>query len=180
MKKIHLILISIVVALSSAAADKAPREVTGWNHFAWGAEIGGAIDMTSNDLSNVSLNAFLGYRNSWIDLLGVGAEVDMMVSNSVRSFPVYAMFRTSFTSRPSLVFMDLRGGVVFNNLTETDSQTSAYISPGLGFNLAGGKSFQSYITLSYVYNAMRPFSIGDRRIDVDGLSLACLRLGIIF
>lgn len=180
MKKIQLLLAFIVVSLWANAATTESRRVDGWSHFAWGAEIGGAIDMTSHDLSSINLDAFFGYRNSWIDVVGVGAEVDMMVSNSVRSFPVYAIFRTSFTSRPSLVFMDLRGGVAFTNLSESDNQTSAYVSPGIGFNLAGGKSFQSYITLSYVYNAIRPFSIGDRNINVDGLSAACLRLGIRF
>lgn len=180
MKKINLFFVMLLIALCGSAAGIESRTVTGWNHFAWGAEVGGAIDMTSHDLSSVNLDAYFGYRNSWIDVVGVGAEVDMMVSNSVRSFPVYAIFRTSFTSRPSLVFMDLRGGVAFNNLSESASQTSAYISPGIGFNLAGGKTFQSYVTISYVYNALRPFEVSDRPIDVDGLSSACVRLGIRF
>lgn len=180
MKKIQIILAALTIALCTRAADKESLQVSGWNHFAWGAEIGGSIDMTSHDLSSVNLDAYFGYRNSWIDVVGIGAEVNMMLSNSVRSFPVYAMLRTSFTSRPSLVFMDLRGGVAFNNLTASDTQTSLYLSPGIGFNLAGGNTFQSYISLSYVYNALRPFSIGDRQVNVDGLSAACIRLGIRF
>ena len=162
------------------AADSAPRDVTGWSHFAWGAEIGGGIDMTSNDMSSINLDAYFGYRNSWIDVIGVGAEVDMMVNNSVRSFPVYAMFRTGFSRRPTILFMDLRAGIAFNNMTNSSQQTSAYVSPGIGVNLAGGKTFQSYLTLSYVYNGMKPFVLGDRRIDVDPLSMACVRLGIRF
>lgn len=180
MRKLFLIL-SLVLSINIAvAAEKQAKEVSGWNHFAWGAEIGGGIDMTSNDLSTVNLDAFFGYRNSWIDVVGVGAEVNMMLSNSVRAFPVYAIFRTSFTRRPSLLFMDLRGGVVFNNLTASHQQTRLYLSPGLGINLASGDSFQSYVTLSYVYNGMKPFTVGDEYIHVDGLSMACIRLGIRF
>ena len=104
----------------------------------------------------------------------------MMVSNSVRSFPVYAMFRTDFSSRPRLLFMDLRGGIAINDITYGNSQTSLFLSPGVGINLARGRSFSSYITLSYIYNGLKPFDLGDRRCDVDGLSMACLRLGVSF
>ncbi|MDE6051077.1 MAG: hypothetical protein K2G08_05280 [Paramuribaculum sp.] len=154
--------------------------MTGLNHFAWVAEIGGGIDLTSHDMSSINLDAYLGYRNSWIDVLGIGAEVDMMVNNSVRSFPVYALFRTGFSRRPTLLFMDLRAGVVFNNVNNSSQQTGAYVSPGIGVNLAGGKTFQSYVTLSYVYNGMKPFDLGDRYVNIDPLSMACVRLGIRF
>lgn len=180
MKRLLSVIVVILSVLTSFAAEKAPRDVTGWSHFAWGAEIGGGIDLTSNDLSSVNLGAYFGYRNSWIDMLGIGAEVNMMVSNSVRAFPVYAVFRTGFSKKPTLLFMDLRGGVVFNNLSYGDSQTRAYVSPGIGLNLAGGKTFQSYITISYVYNGLKPFELADRSIDVNGLSMACVRLGIRF
>lgn len=180
MKKFLLIIAVMLAGLTSSAAEKEARDVTGWGHFAWGAEIGGGIDLTSHDLSSVNLDAYFGYRNSWIDVIGIGAEVDMMVSNSVRSFPVYAVFRTGFSKRPTLLFMDLRGGIAFNNLSQGDHQTSAYVSPGIGVNLAGGKTFQSYVTLSYVYNGLKPFRISDREINVDGLSMACIRLGIRF
>lgn len=181
MKKLTFSILFCIFALRIVAGQpKAPDEITGWSHFAWGAEVGGCIDMTSNDMSTVNLGAYFGYRNSWIDVLGVGADVNMMVSNSVRAFPVYAMLRTGFSSRPTLLFMDLRGGVVFNNITDSTRQTKAYLSPGLGVNLASGHSFQSYITLCYVYNGMTSFVNGDRAYDIDGLSMACVRLGIRF
>lgn len=146
----------------------------------WGAEVGGSIDLTSNNLSSINLDAYFGYKNSWINAVGIGASVNMMVSNSVRSFPVYAMFRTDFSSRPRLLFMDLRGGIAINDITYGNSQTSLFLSPGVGINLARGRSFSSYITLSYIYNGLKPFDLGDRRCDVDGLSMACLRLGVSF
>lgn len=168
------------IEATAADASSDASDISGWNHFVWGAEIGGGIDMTSNDMSTVNLDAFFGYRNSWIDVLGIGAEVNMMLSNSVRAFPVYAMLRTGFSSRPTLMFMDLRGGVVFNNLTSSRQQTCLWLSPGVGVNLAGGRTFQSYITLSYVYNGMDSFIDGDGYHHINGLSMACVRLGIRF
>lgn len=166
--------------LAIAAPGPEKENITGWNHFVWGAEVGGSIDMTSNGLSSINADAYFGYKNAWIDAVGVGASVNMMVNNSVRTYPVYALLRTDFSSGRGLVFMDLRGGIAINNMTYSDSQTSLYLSPGIGFNLARGRSFCSYMTLSYIYNGLRPFDLGDHRCDVDGLSMACLRLGIRF
>lgn len=179
MKKIFTsLLLTIACCVATHAQDTTDNSA--WNHFVWGAETGGAIDMTSNDMSAINLEAFFGYRNSWIDALGVGASVNMMVSNSVRSFPVYLMFRTGFRKSPTLLFMDLRGGCVFNNVTNSNQQTRLYLSPGIGINLARGRSFKSYITLSYVYNGMSPYVKDGERHDIHGLSMACVRLGISF
>ena len=182
MKKIALLTALLIVFITGRAAETTTDSdyQSAWNHFVWGAEVGGGIDMTSNDMSTVNLDAYFGYRNSWINILGVGAEVNMMVSNSVRAFPVYAIFRTGFRSRPTLLFMDLRGGVVFNNLNDSRQQTRAYVSPGIGVNLATGRTFRSYLTLSYVYNSLKPFTKGDEYCDINGLSMACLRIGINF
>lgn len=174
-----LLCISSLTALAASPAADIEKP-SGWNHFVWGAEVGGSIDLTSNVLSSLNLDAYFGYKNSWINALGVGASVNMMVNNSVRAFPIYALLRTDFSSLDRLLFLDLRGGIALNNLPEGHYQTSLYMSPGVGINLARGKSFCSYITLSYVYNGLKPFDLSDRHCDVDGLSMACLRLGISF
>lgn len=148
--------------------------------FTWGAEIGGGIDLTSNDLSTVNLDAFFGYGNSWIDILGVGAGIDMVLNDSYRCFPIYAIFRSSFRKRPSVAFLDLRSGVSINNLAGDTRQSRFYISPAVGFNLARGKSFKSYLTLGYTFNDMQPFSKGEHRVNVHGLHMATLRLGVTF
>lgn len=170
----------IAPTVTASAATSADDNGGGWSHFAWGAEVGGAIDLTSNNLSSINLDAYFGYRNAWINTLGVGASVNMMVDNSVRSFPIYAIFRTDFSSKERLLFMDLRGGVSITNPSYGSQQTGLYLSPGLGINLARGKSFSSYLSVSYVYNGIKPFDLGDRRCDVDGLSMACVRIGISF
>ncbi len=181
MKRIISLLVLIFSLNIGAMAQSHSEQVSsGWSRFVWGAEVGGAIDMTSSDMSTINLDAYFGYRNSWIDILGIGAEVNMMVNNSVRAFPVYAMFRTDFCRKRQLLFMDLRAGVAFNNMSYGSQQTSVYVSPGIGINLASGKTFNSYITLSYVYNGIEPFMKDNRKCDLDGLSMACLRLGINF
>jgi len=178
MKKTVFLLVFILTVLG--AKSQTYPENTAWNHFIWGAEAGASIDLTSHDLSTVNLDAYFGFRNSVIQTLGVGASVNMMVSSSVRSFPIYLIIRTNFRSTPSLLFMDLRGGIAFNNISFSSKQTGLYLSPGIGINLAKGKTFTSYVTLSYVYNDMRPYRRGKEYIDVNGLSMACVRLGISF
>ena len=135
--------------------------------------------MTGHDMSSINLDANFGYRNSWIDLLGVGASIDMMVNNSVRSFPLYAVFRTGFKSERTLCFSDLRVGCAFNNLDNTNHQTRLYLSPGVGVNLATGRTFRSYLMLSYVYNGMNgAYKAGEKAIH--GLHMACVRFGVAF
>ena len=176
MKRIFC-LIAILVATVGVYAAETERPSQG---FSWGADLGGAIDMTGNDMSTINLDAYFGYRAPLIDILGIGAGINMMVNNSNRSFPVYAIFRSSFRYRPSLCFLDLRGGLVFNNVGSSTSRSQLYLSPGVGINLARGSHFTSYITVSYVYNGMRPYEDGERFHDIDGLHMACVRVGISF
>ena len=182
MKKLLSALVALFIAATASTAEAGSSyDITGWKHFTWGAEVGGAIDMTSNNLSSINLDAFFGYKNSWIDAVGVGASVNMMVSSSVRAFPVYGLLRTSFTSRPTLMFMDLRAGVVFNNVSYGEEGSALYVSPGVGFNLARARTFTSYLTVSYVYNGIESFAVkNDVHQLSKGLHMACVRIGINF
>lgn len=180
MKRIILIVIATLFTLNASVSATEKKGITGWRHFVWGAEVGGGIDLTSNDMSSVNLDAFFGYRNSWLDIAGVGAEVNMMVSNGVRAFPIYGILRTSFSPSYKILFMDLRAGVVINNINESDQQSRLYLSPSLGINLARGASFQSYITVGYVYNGMKSVTVDDEFHHIRGLHMGCLRLGISF
>lgn len=168
-----LTLIAILTGISVSASAS--------DHFAWGADIGTSVDVSGNDMSTLNLDAFFGYKNSAIDILGVGAAVNMMVSNSCRAFPLYAIVRTSFRSAPSLCFMDMRAGCVIDNLSDGTKQTGFYVSPAVGFNLAISKSFKSYITVGYVYNGMKPFGgeYGATEIK-NGLHMVTARFGVTF
>lgn len=176
MRKVITLLLALVV-WTMAYADKNPEPMP--RGFAWGAAVGGCIDMTGHDMSSINLDANFGYRNSWINLLGVGASIDMMVNNSVRAFPVYAILRTGFSSRPTLCFGDFRVGMVYNNLNNRSNQTRMYASPGIGVNLATGRTFRSYMMLSYVYNGMNGL-YKDGNKPIHSLHMACVRFGVAF
>ena len=74
--------------------------------FSWGAEAGANVDLSGNDMSTIALNLSTGLRWRWIRFFGLGAEADITVSNSNRYFPIYAIFRTNFTDKPSRVFAE--------------------------------------------------------------------------
>lgn len=177
----HIITLAGLVVAMMLSLCAAPCAVASVPHFSWGADAGGAIDMTTNNMSSININAYFGYRSAFIDMAGIGAGINTMVNNSLRSYPVYGIVRTSFRSRPSLAFMDLRAGCTFNNEGNGDSHTTFFVSPGVGFHLARSQNFRSYIILSYVFNDIRSFNYDSRDYSYKaGLHFACLRIGVSF
>lgn len=138
-------------------AKVAPESDLG--HFTWGADLGSSVDLTANDMTSVDLHGYFGYKGHWVKFAGVGAGINTMLSNASRCYPVYAMFRTSFSSRPQLCFLDLRLGVSFNNILDYSSQTDFFGSIGFGMTLAKGKKFSSHIIVSYNFMPIRPYTI---------------------
>lgn len=174
MKKLQAIIITVIGLLGTLGCEAKGA-------FSWGVDMGTSIDMTSNDMTSLDLSASFGYRNSWINLAGVGAGINMSVANSHQAIPVFAIFRTGFLPRPTKMFADMRGGIIINNLPGNSRQTSAYINPSVGFSLARGDKFHSYITLGYVYNGLKSFGSADNRTRLDhGLSMVNMRIGITF
>lgn len=173
-KKIMLTAIAaIAVSFTSAAEEK------DYHSFAWGAEINTGIDMGGDDMSTLGIHASLGYRNPWLRFAGVGVGVDMMMSNSSRTMPFYAMVRTSFSRRPKLLFADLRGGVSFNQTPGVPDRANLYLQPGLGMTLAKGNSFSSHLLLAYTYNDMTFYGDGAKTL-VIGLNRVTLSIGVTF
>jgi len=182
----HLFILAAFIlasAISASAADgmtsKNGPDAKGT--FAWGAEAGGSIDMSANDMSSIDFTACFGYKRGWIKFAGIGAEIDIMLNNSCRSFPIYASFKTNFINRPSLLFMDIRGGVSLNYLPNNYDQSGAYAFGGLGINLARGKKFASHIVIGYTFKDYHNFtSRQDETIKMNDLHLMTVRLGVIF
>jgi hypothetical protein len=148
------------------------------SHFTWGASIGSAIDMSGNDMSAIDISACFGYKGTGIQMAGVGASIDMVVNNSSRIFPVYAILRTNFQKKPSLCFMELKAGCAFNHLYDYDSQQGFYGSIGAGVNLATGHDFKSFITLSYTYNSAGSATYNTPAIS--DLHMAAISIGLSF
>lgn len=123
-------------------------------HFVWGAEMGSGIDLTGNDMTYTEIGAYFGFKNSWVQTAGFGASIYSMLNNSSRCYPVYAIFRSAFSRRPRLCFMDLRLGLSFNNMLDYKMQTDFFSSLGLGFTLAHSRRFSSHIIVSYQFMPM--------------------------
>lgn len=182
---LSLIMALLLILPASVAATAEESPATPIPHFAWGADIGGAIDLSGHDLSTMNIDAYFGYRNELFPILGIGAGINMPVSSSRREFPVYAIARTSFSSRLQPVFLDLRGGVVFNTHPVFNSHTDLFLSPGIGFRLATGRLFSSYLIVGYIYNGLHttigPADPGDDLSNtIHGIHSAVIRLGITF
>ncbi|MDE6300582.1 MAG: hypothetical protein K2M19_02575 [Muribaculaceae bacterium] len=148
--------------------------------FAWGAELASSVDLSGHDMTSVDLNLSFGLTYRWLIFAGIGAGADMMVSNSCRTYPVYLSFRTDFSRRVLPIFLDLRVGSAFNCLPENINQQAPYASISLGFNLATGRTFRSYILCGYTYNGRRDVDSDMGLMRFPSLSLASVRLGVQF
>ncbi|MEG2243087.1 MAG: hypothetical protein RSC87_06330 [Muribaculaceae bacterium] len=149
-------------------------------HFVWGADIGSSIDMSGNDMSSIDIDAYFGYKNSFIRTLGVGASIHTALGNSNMAIPVYLIFRSSFRSQPSLCFLDLRAGYSFNSISSSYNQSGAYGSIGVGFNLSFSKKFNSHIILAYNFIQLKPYGEGENYVDLNNLSAMAVKIGVSF
>lgn len=173
---LFLALLGALMATAQTQAADADRRA----HFTWGAEFGSSIDLSAHDMSSIDFNANFGMRWRWFSLLGAGAGANIMVSNSCRTYPLFAVLRTSFSDgRPRLVFLDVRGGVALNYLNDKE-QSGGYASVGVGFNLAGGKKFQSYIMAGYTFVGRKDINDETGFQPFDNLHYAGIRLGVRF
>ena len=175
MKRLCILLFAVTWIFAANAQEKVQKP----SHFAWGAEIGVGIDMGGDDMSTFDVDAMFGYKNSWLKFAGVGAGIRMMMSDSSRYFPLYAMVRTSFSKRPKLLFAEMRGGIALNQAKGIPNRTNLFLQPGVGIELAIGRSFRSYLLLSYVYNSMT-FQGDNVETLVHGLNCATISIGINF
>lgn len=157
---------------------KEPRSTA----FAWGVDVGSSIDMTTADMSSLNGDAYFGLRCPGINIIGFGAGIHGMVNNNSFSYPLYVMLRTSFSRQKQLCFLDLRTGVSLNSFLGTATNAAFYISPSVGFNLAGSRTFQSYLTIGYSYNGGKDISdsVTTSGKSARHLSMADIRLGIVF
>lgn len=168
---------AIISTITAIAAENS--SITPARKFTWGAEAGTGIDMGGDNMSTLNLRALVAYSGPYLELAGIGAGVDMVMSNSTRTFPIYAIVRSSFSRAPKLLFAELRGGIAVSQVPSFADQTKPFIQPGVGIHLATGATFSSYLTLSYTYNGFSYY--GDKADTiVTGLNLATIAIGITF
>lgn len=169
------------VAVTSLDDSTTPaKDTTRPLRFAWGAELNGGIEMSCHDMSTAGLGANFGLEYKWLRFLGVGAEANIMVDNSSRVYPLSVIFRTDFSQRRRLCFLDLRGGVALSYLKNEKQSTQGYGSACIGFTLASGHTFASYLSVGYSYIGRDNCKRHGLTHQCSGMSYATVRLGISF
>ncbi|MCM1338035.1 MAG: hypothetical protein NC187_10230 [Candidatus Amulumruptor caecigallinarius] len=181
------LLVALLATLTAAATTHNPAhdEITNpqlrtATRLAWGVDIGSSIDLTTQDMSTLNADAYVGVRTGIMDVVGIGAGAHAMVNNSSATYPVYVVARTSFRRKPSLVFADLRVGMAFNSMFGQSTNTAFYIAPSVGFNLATGRKFRSYLTVGYSFNGVEHRTDPDMMHKIHHLDMATVRIGIAF
>lgn len=176
MKRTFLILTVLLATIMGLRAQNSYVK-----HFAWGIDAGSAIDMTGNDMSAIDISAAFGYSGPYVRLVGLGASIDMMVSSSSTTYPVYAIFRSDFSRVPRLCFLELRGGASFSNIDNFERQTTPFGSIGIGVTLAKGRTFMSHVVLSYNYTKLDDVMLPDESVRrIHDLQYAAIKIGISF
>ena len=102
------------------------------------------------------------------------------MSNSNRYFPIYAIFRTNFTDKPSRVFWEVRGGLALQYHENAANTTGAFFYTGACMLLASGASFSSYMSLGYTYVQRKSILVDEETLHQPNLSNASLRIGVVF
>ena len=177
MKTIFIILsIVIVSSLYSNAADV----IVPAKGFTWGGDIGSTIDFSSSGKSSIDAEMNFGYKCPYFKVIGVGAGIHTCLSSNNTFIPVFALLRTSFSSKPKLCFLELKGGYSFNSLGNV-SQSAPFGSIGLGCNLYRNSKFSSHIILSYNFYKINDFTTDDdKNVDAEDMHAVSIRIGINF
>ncbi len=158
---------------------KASRDLA-TSHFTWGAEFGCSIDLSGYDTSTFNVDAVLGYKNNYFRILGAGVGIHRSLGSGDNFIPVYALMRTSFSTKPRLFFMSLKVGYSFNTMGDSPMFGDTNAQLGAGINLAMSRRFQSHIILAYEFrhfNKRHKYILNDK---ADDISLATISFGVNF
>lgn len=178
-----------IAAIAALTALFAPLHTTAGNFgipvaqtptgFTWGGDFGSSIDMTSNGMSSIDANMYFGYKNSVFRTVGIGAGIQSSLGNPNTFYPIFAIMRTNFTGRPSLCFMELKGGYSFNSI-HNQNQKGMYASLGLGFNLYTSEKLRSHIIIAYNFFDVEPYDANGVLTRLENLHCMSVRIGVSF
>lgn len=121
------------------------------SNFMMGLEVGTGLDLSGTDMSTFNFDLMCGYRHKFIQLVGFGAGVHKSLGTRDTFIPLYAVFRTGFTNRPTLAFFHLSVGYSFNTISSSPMFGDTIASIGGGINLVQKPKFQSNIILAFGY-----------------------------
>lgn len=147
-------------------------------HFTWGVEVGSSIDLAGNDMSSFDFSLLTGYKNPAIQLLGVGAGIRRSFGSKNTFIPLFGVIRTSFRSKPSLLFMHFEAGYSFNSIKNAHVAGDICGSLGIGINLSMGKKFNSHIIIAYGFQHFDVKHREEAGLNAENVPLAQLSFGI--
>lgn len=148
--------------------------------FIFGGELGISIDLSGMDMSTFNFDIFMGYRNKWIQTVGIGAGYHKSLGFKDSFIPLYVLFRSSFRPKPSLCFFHLRLGYSFNTISDSPTYGDIACSIGCGFNLIQKRNLQSYILVAYGFRHFTERHLENMPISRANVSLAQITFGVSF
>lgn len=151
-----------------------------FSHFTWGAEVGSSLDMTSHDLSTFDADVLIGFKNSFIKIVGFGAGIHRSIHSGNNLIPVYAVFRSSFRNKPSLCFLNMQAGYSFNTYGESGTISDLYGALGVGINLQKTSKASSYVILSLACQHLNEKNKEAVKFDTNYIVFATLKIGVTF
>lgn len=119
------------------------------SHIRWGLELGTGLDLSGTDLSTFNFDIIIGYRNKFINTLGIMAGVHKSLGTRDTFLPLKVVFRSSFNNRPSLAFFHFSAGYSFNTVSSSPMFGDITGTVGCGFNLVQRPRFQSNIMVGF-------------------------------
>ncbi len=151
-----------------------------FSHFTWGAEAGSSLDMTSHDMSSFDVDVLLGYKNSFLKMVGIGGGIHRSIHTGNNFIPVYAVIRTGFRDKPTPLFMNLQAGYSFNTIDGTKSSGNFYGAMGLGVNLQQTRVAKTYVIASLAYQYFTDENMAKIDLDTHYIFYAKLVIGVNF
>ncbi len=150
------------------------------SHFTWGAEAGTSIDLTAHDMSTFDVDVLLGYKNSFLNMAGVGVGIHRTIHTGDNFIPIYATLRSSFRPGRSLMFMNMRFGYSFNTIGDSPTFGDFNAAIGVGFNLSQSRRARTYILLNLAYRHFNERNKNMISLDTSYVYIAQLLFGVNF
>ncbi len=180
MRRLLLIIVSTLMCMAAHGqnlkADQLPPLSL---RFAWGADAGASIDMSNQEMSSIDFNMSFGLSYKWFKFAGIGAQAQIMTSNSSRSYPIFALVRTNFRDDWTRIFWEVKGGASLNYLENNRHRTGAFAGTGIGFLLATGPKFTTHLVLGYTF-VQHKTNDDPATLSLKDVHYASLRIGVTF
>lgn len=157
-----------------SVADDSPR------HVLVTTEVGSSIDLGSHDMSTFDIDIAAAYTNPFIRALGIGVGVHRSFGTNNTFIPIYALFQSSFRTKPSPFFFSLKVGYSFSTVGSSAMYGDTSAMAGVGINLMTKKNFRSHIILGFGYRHYNQKHQSAISLDTQNVALANLAFGISF